>query len=582
MNTTDTYDMKKKILIIFIILIVLGTGGFFIYKNIPKEVRVTDWQNCIYSDTYDIELIMPTAFGLPAQFALLPNGDITIGDFASNRIILFHDNKFETIASGDINAWAVTALPDNRIVYAKSNNKVMAFDYQTKQEESLGRISGIPIPGGRYPQALASDKQGNVYLATSRTSLFRFKNGQVEKIVDSLPFPNPDSVQITDIAIGIDGTIYVAGFEKVFAIDSSGTVQTIAEGLNNEPVWLEVAPDGMLYINELSRGLQRFNPKTKELSQLKVRNGFGDMLAFSADELFFHDFGGTFYTLNLRTGALNPLYTNAGNSLAFAVGIDGSVFFATPSLEPVLKQHMVKINSNGERVDLRNLEYGTIFAADVDSNNRLHLLTDRGIVTVGPEGAIKTIPINIQGTELRSFAVGQDRWYVVTTDYNEKIEVLSVDELGQVTFLPFSFSRDSFGAEVYKVDDARIDIVPDGSLALIVTAKGSASRGPFLQRVYRAAADGTNLKEIIRLDSPRIAGMVDIVASSDNKIFVLTNRGEAIGGSDSIYQIDENNKATEAIYICNGRDPKSIDIDPAGNIWFSATLGVFKATPKVR
>ncbi len=569
--------MKTKILIILIILVGLGVGGIFLYKNTNKSL-MKDWQNCIYSDTYDIELIMPTAFGLPAQFALLPNGDIAIGDFANNRIILFHDNKSETVVAGDVNAWAVAALPDGHLAYAKSNGKVMIFDYQTKQEESLGRIPGIPIPGGRYPQALASDRQGNVYLATSRASLFLFKNGQVEKIVDSLPFPNPDSIQITDIAIGLDGTIYVAGFEKVFAIDSSGVVQTIAEGLNNEPVWLEVAPDGMLYINELSRGLQRFDPKTKELSQLNVRYGFGDMLALSADELFFHDFRGTFYTLNLRTSTLNPLYTNAGNSLAFAAATDGSVFFATPALEPVLKQHMVKISSNGERVDLRNLEYATIFAADVDNNNRLHLLTDRGIVTVGPEGAIKTIPINIQGTELRGFAVGQDRWYVVTTDYNEKIEVLSVDESGKVTFLPFSFSRDSFGTKVYKVDDARIDIAPDGSLVLIVTAKGSASRGPFFQRVYRVAADGTNLKEIIRLDSPRIAGMVDIVASSDNKVFVLTNRGEAMGGSDSIYRIDENNKATEAIYICTGRDPKSIDIDPAGNIWFSATIGIFKAT----
>ena len=569
--------MKTKILLTLIILICLITGGFlFIKRFSPKESR-----GCIYSDNYNVKLIMPTAFGLPAQFALLPNGDIAIGDFVNNRILLFHDNKFETVVSGDINAWAVTALPDGRLAYAKSNSEVMIFDYQTKQEESLGRIPEIPIPGGRYPQALASDKQGSVYLATSRASLFRFKNGQAEKMVDSLPFSNPNSVQITDIAIGIDGTIYVAGFEKVFAIDSSGAVQTIAEGLNNEPVWLEVAPDGMLYINELSRGLQRFDPKTKELSQLKVRNGFGDMLALSADELFFHDPQETFYTLNLRTGALKPLYANAGNSFAFAVGIDGSVFFATPSLEPVLKQHMVKINSNGERVDLRNLEYGAIFAADVDNENRLSLLTDEGIIRLNHDGSIKLVPIRIEGREfpnMGNFAAGQKLWYVITTDHNEKIEVFSVDELGGVKFLPISFSRDSFGTKVYKVSDARIDVAPDGSIALFVTAQGSASRGPFLQRVYRADADGSNLKEIARLDSPRIAGMVDIAVSSDNKVFVLTNQGEAMGGSDSIYRIDENNKVAETIYICTGRDPKSIDIDSVGNIWFSTTIGIFKAT----
>ncbi len=168
-------------IIILIVLVCLGAAVFFF--------KMTNLPDCIYSKDYDIKLIMPTAFGLPAQFALLPNGDMAIGDFANNRIILFHDNKFEIVVAGDINGWTVTALPDGRLAYAKSNGEVMIFDYQTKQEESLGKIPGIPIPGGRYPQALASDKQGNVYLATSRASLFRFKNGQVEKFVDSLPFP---------------------------------------------------------------------------------------------------------------------------------------------------------------------------------------------------------------------------------------------------------------------------------------------------------------------------------------------------------------------------------------------------------
>ncbi|KPJ57044.1 hypothetical protein AMJ49_02710 [Parcubacteria bacterium DG_74_2] len=575
--------MKEKILIILIVLIGLGVvGGFFLYRIIPK-LGVRDWRVCIYSDAYDIELIMPTAFGMPAQSVLLPNGDIAIGDFVNNQILLFHDNKFETVVTGNINSWAVTALPDGRIVYAKSNNEVRAFDYQTKEEESLGRIPGIPLPGGRYPQALAADKGGNVYLATSRASLFRFKNGEVEKIVDSLPFPNPDSVQITDIAIGVDGTVYVAGFEKVFAVDSNGNVQTIAEGLNFEPVWVEVAPDGMLYINELSRGLQRFDPKTKQLIQLEVLGGFGDMLALTSDEFFFYDHRGTFYTLNLITNVLKPLYANAGNSLAFAADADGNAFFATPPLNPVLKQHMVKINSNGERVDLSNLEYGGIFSADIDKENRLTLLTDEGIIRLNRDGSIESVPIRIEGREfppLKNIAAGQKLWYVITTDHAKKMEVLSVDELGVVKSLPITFNRDSFGTNVYKVSDARIDIAPDGSLVLFVTAQGSASRGPFLQRVYRTDADGLNLKEIARLDSPRIAGLVDIAVSPDNKVFVLTNQGHAIGGSDPIYQIDENNETREVIHICNGHDPQSIDIDSAGNIWFSTTIGIFKASKK--
>ena len=569
--------MKIKILIILIILIALGAGGFFVYKNVLRPGLEN--RDCIYSDKYDIKLVMPTAFGLLEQFALLPNGDIVMGDKSNNRILLFRNSTLETIVSGEINASAVAALPDGRIAYLE-NNGVSLFNYKTKEKERLGKIQG-----DRYLQALGSDKQGNIYVGTSRAGLFRFKDGELEKIIESLPFPDLDSVQITDIAVGLDGTVYVAGFEKVFAVDSNGAVRLIADGLINEPVWLEVGPDGMLYINELSHGLQRFDPKTKQLSQLNINYQFYGILMLTTNELFVHDTRGILFTLNLETNAVKPLYTNAGNDFAFAVGSDSKVFFATPSLEPVLKQHMIELNSAGERIELNNLEYAVIFAADVDNENRFTLLTNEGIVRLHDDGLIKIVPIRIEGREfpmMRNFAAGQGRWYVTATDFNEKIEVFSVDESGEVTFLPIRFTRDSFGTGVYKVDDVRIDVALDGSLAIIATAKGSASQGPYIQRVYRADADGSNLQEIARLDSGRVAGMVDIAVDRDNNVFVLTMQGEKpnVGGSDSIYKIDKNGKTTEAVHICPGRDPESIDVDPNGNIWFGSTLGVFKATPK--
>ena len=582
-------QMKTKILIIVIILIGLGVGGIFVYKNILRPGLEKDEgvlvgeenRNCIYSNKYDVKLVMPTTFGLLDQFALLPNGDIAMGDKANNRILLFHNNTFETVVTGDINASAVTALPDGRIAYL-DHNEVSLLNYRTKEKERLGKV-----PGERYLQALGSDKQGNIYVGTSGAGLFRFKNGKLEKVAESLPFSKLDSVQITDIAVGLDDIVYVAGFEKVFAVDPTGAIQSIAEGLVDEPVWVEVGPDGMVYINELSRGLQRFDPKTKQLSQLNTNYHFYGMLSLTANELLVHDTRGILFTLNLETNAVKLLCTSVGNDFAFVAGADNTVFFATPSLEPVLKQHMVELNDAGEKIDLNNLEYATIFAADVDNENRLSLLTNEGIVRLNQDGSIKTVSIRIEGREfppMRNLAAGQGLWYVTATDFNEKIEIFSVDESGETIFLPISFTRDSFGTEVYKVDDARIDVAPDGSLALIITAKGSASQGPYIQRVYRADANGLNLKEIARLDSGRVAGMVDIAVGPDNSVFVLTMRGEIpnVGGSDSIYKIGKNNEIAEAVHICPGRDPESIDVDSVGNIWFGSTLGVFKATPKVR
>jgi len=563
--------MRRKILIGLIVLIALGVGGFFIDRHSKKE---EESQGCIYSDNYNVKLIMPTSFGLLEQFALLPNGDIAMGDKASNRILLFRNNAIETIITGDINASAVAALPDGRIAYIK-HNEVWLLNYETKQEKRLGKV-----PGDRYLQALGSDKQGNVYVGAAGAGLFRFKNGKWEKLVDPLPFSDLDSVQISDIAVGLDGVVYIAGFEKVFAVEPNGAVRIIADGLVNELVWVEVAPDGMVYINEGSRGLQRFDPKIKQLSQLKTSYGFAGMLALTANELFVYD-RGILFKLNLETNAVKPLYVNVGNDFAFAVGANDTVFFATASLHPVLKQHMIKLTAAGERTDLNNLEYAAIFSADVDNENRLSLLTDEGIVRLNHDGSIKTVPIRIEEREfpmMRNFVAGQGLWYVIATDFNEKIEVFSVDEIGKVKFLPIRFTPESFGA--YTVDDARIDVAPDGSLALIVTAKSSVSQGPFIQRVYRADADGANLREIARLDSDRISGMVDIAVGSDNSIFVLIMQGESNFGSDSIYKIDENNEVTEAVDACLGRDPESIDVDSAGNIWFGSTLGVFKATPK--
>ena len=90
------------------------------------------------------------------------------------------------------------------------------------------------------------------------------------------------------------------------------------------------------------------------------------------------------------------------------------------------------------------------------------------------------------------------------------------------------------------------------------------------------------MEEMGGFDGGRVAGMVDIAVDRDNNVFVLTMQGEKpnVGGSDSIYKIDKNGKTTEAVHICPGRDPESIDVDPNGNIWFGSTLGVFKATPK--
>ena len=184
---------------------------------------------------------------------------------------------------------------------------------------------------------------------------------------------------------------------------------------------------------------------------------------------------------------------------------------------------------------------------------------------------------------VRNMAVGPDGlWYVITSNHQDSIQVYRVDEFGGVSFLPITFNRESFGC-VFRVDDARIDVGDDGRLALIVTAIGSPGQGPSIQRVFRANADGTDLREVANLDSQRIAGMVDIAVGPDEDIFVLTVRGSA--GEpyvDEIHRIDRNRQVSRVVHVCGGRDPESIDVDPSGSIWFATTVGIFRAVPVPR
>lgn len=153
--------------------------------------------------------------------------------------------------------------------------------------------------------------------------------------------------------------------------------------------------------------------------------------------------------------------------------------------------------------------------------------------------------------------------------------------------LPIAFNRNSFGNAEKAVTEASIDVGNDGRLALIATAVVAWGQGPFYQRVFRANPDGTGLREIANLDSRRTGGPVDIAVGPNNDVFVLVLEPQGTTGGGLIFTASKDSgEVTEIVYLCAGNDPKSIDVDPAGNLWFSATNGVYRvpgvAPPPVR
>lgn len=535
---------------------------------------------------YQLQKVMTTAMGLPYQTALLPDGSLVVADFNNHRIVHIAERTITPLVAGsDLQAFNVASLPDGRIVYGTRDGRIKVLDIPSGSSQVVGAT-----PNGEWINALATDSTGNIYVVSSKRTLFRVEPTGNFIIASNLPFDDTGSA-ITDMDVANDGTVYVAGFNRVVAIDRTGRVAVVAEGLNYEPVFVEVAPDDTVYINENTRGLQRYEPVSGRLTSVRIDNfgPFSDILAPSAGELIFYETE-AYYKANLTTGSVVPLFTIPGNSYAFAANASDSVFFSTPSHPPVLNSHIVNLRADGNISDLIEFTYPGIWSVDVDSSNRLCMATSEGFRRVEPDGSVTalspTFPPNYPN-RLREIGLGPDGyWNVITTDFNDSIEVYRFRDSGGVEILPIAFNRNSFG-NAEAVTEASIDVGNDGRLALIATAVVSWGQGPFYQRVFRANPDGTGLREIANLDSRRTGGPVDIAVGPNDDVFVLVLQpGGVTGDGELIYRIRDNGEISEVVKLCSGNDPKSIDVDPAGNLWFSATNGVYRvpgvAPPPVR
>lgn len=526
------------------------------------------------ANDYCIEQILPSAFGLPGQLALLPNGDIIFSDSSYPCIRKLSNGTISIIVEGyDIKKRAIAAMPDGRVCYTKCNGQLMLIDPSTGNKESLGQTAP-----GDVAHALAADSSGNVYAATNKFNLYRF-TPDGERITIATDLPWEVGHHISDIDVSTDGTIYIAGWHRFIAVSPDGVITTITDDLHSEPTWCEIDPEGNVYIKDLFSGVRRFDPKTGILTSLPAYAIRGkDILAISANEFIFVE-GETdlFCSYNLKNNEYTPLFVNAVNSDAFAADAEDGVFLATPTLESALKPHVIRLQADGTKQDFTELSFTDIVAANVDRENRLCLATSDGFYRVEKDGSIVSFTLKKQLPQIfprgdGDFAVGPEgKWYCIATNYNDSVKVYVFDGENKITFLPITFDNTFFG-DNYQTNDVSIDINNDGQLVLMITAHGSEGRGPFCQRVYRADANGENLTLIATLDSNRTGGMIDIAVDPQNNMFILSPQEN----SEVIYRIDQSNTLSRHLVFKSGRDPNALDVDFDGNVWFCTTIGVFR------
>jgi streptogramin lyase len=529
---------------------------------------------------YDIQCVLPSAFGLPKQLALLPDGDILITDVSFKRILVLSNGNIHTLVGPDEVDYpnAVAAMSDGRVAYKNRKNLLVLIEPRTGAKTTLGTI-----PPYEQLQTLTADSEGGVYAVVRSNKLFHFaKDGTSAMITSALPFEQIETPTISDIDVGQDGTIYISGFKYFVSVSPKGDVKTITDDLHGEPSWVEVAPDGKVYVKDIASGVRWLNPTTGELISVRINidTGVSDLLALSADEFIFFGWGTqVIYRYNLSTKEATPLFVNAVNSAAFAT--DKDAFLAAPGVVPFLKSRIIRIQDDGTTRDVPGSTFASIQSADIDKEGRLWLYADNNFYRLEADGLVTSITPNfLPGEKIggnTNIAIGTDGIvYCISTDpRGPAIRLWTVDKGGKVTILPITFNLASFG-NAYKLSDARIDISADDKLFFIVTALGSKGQGPYYQRVYQADGDGSNMTEIANFDSGRVGGMVDVTTDHDN-VFVLICEGTT-GGGETIYRLRNNGEISKLLGIRAGRDPKSIDVDSKGNVWVSTTVGVFKVT----
>ena len=497
-------------------------------KNNGSFINVMD-------ENYTIRQLSSTDVGIPTQNALLPNGNIVFSDSNYLRISIIENGKLGVIADEDnISSHGVCALPDGSVCYSLTDGSINLVDPESGIKKSIANI-----PGGKWVTALASDNLGNIYAATFDFQLYRIGlDGDIQIIAEGLPFSSEEL--ISDLDVDQNGIFYVAGFKKVIKIEKNMAIEIIAENLSNESTYVAVSPDGIVYINDVVKGLFRYNSEDDLLESISFI-GFGpenDILLPANDKIIFHE-SATYYAYDMQSGSAKLLFMTVIGASAFAANKHNILYYGTPGKPDVFDSYIVSLSIKGHKLALPDLYLGQILSAYIDKINRLCFFTFQdGYKRVEFDGEITTInptfdPDNQPSGGVRDFAVSaDDDWFAITSDLDSIIEVYKFDDSGNAQLLPIVFNKATFNG-AYRLHEASIDVGEDGRLAIIVTAMATADSGPYYQRVYRAESDGSGVSLIANFDSNRIGGMVDIAIGPDNDIFVLTVQER----SDVVYKI---------------------------------------------
>ncbi|MEK6888064.1 MAG: putative Ig domain-containing protein [Candidatus Aenigmatarchaeota archaeon] len=426
------------------------------------------------------------------------------------------------------------------------------------------------------PSALGPD--GEIYGYTkSDVLVLRSKNEEPKIIATGFS-------TITDLVRDKEGNLYVSDWDMgtITRIKPDGTKQLLSSALNQkDPIDLGFAPDGTMYVDE---GIGKFSQIDTNSGTLNKINWFGGTDSIHPTDFAFLSNGKAYFVdgthnnilgVDLQKEKVELVIRGGGNSRALDVGPDGAVYIGDSNGYPFYRSKILRILNNTTEVYADNLDAIIDLSFAPDGNMFVVTRYRRGmecggssVLLVTPKREVKTLASwdcsNSGARGMWSISVNPKTGLAVAYDEGNS-ELVSVDENGDVSVLPYSFDFDT--KSVY------LDHAPDGTLYATETSKKDFETGPLVERnIIRFGVEGSP-KIVADFNHIGCCTTENIAISPNGTIYVL---GYKLEGNDmSLWKITDNG---EKILLSDKLpiDPLSVAVDDKGNIYVASSAGLLR------
>ncbi len=446
----------------------------------------------------------------------------------------------------------------------------------------IAHISGNGTYTVHYPHCMnpaALGPNGEVYGYTkSDVLVLQSKDGKPKTIATGFS-------TIIDLVRDKEGNLYVSDGDlgTITRIKPDGTKQLLSSGLNQkDPIELGFSPDGTLYVDE---GIGKFSRIDTGTGSLKKIDWFGGTDTIHPTDFTFLSNGKAYFVdpthnnllgVNLQKEEVELVIRGGGNSRALDVGPHGAVYFGDSNGFPFYRSKILRFQPNGSsEVYADNLD--AIVDLSFAPNGNMFVVTRYGIgkecggssvLLITPEREARTLASwdcrNPGARGLWSISVDPKTGLAVAYDEGNG-ELVSVDETGNVSALPYSFN--------FETKSVYLDHAPDGTLYATETNRKDFETGPLVERNIIRFDDDGNPKIVADFNHVGCCTTENIAISPDGTIYVI---GYKLEGNDmSLWRVTNEG---EKILLSDKLpiDPLAIATDGEGNLYLTSSAGLLK------